>query len=336
MRARTWVQIAAGLGSLLAARAVVRRRRRIDLRGKVVVVTGGSRGLGLVLGRQLVARGAKVAICARDHDELERARVDLLERGGRVFASPCDVTDRDDITRFLCQARDELGPIDVLINNAGVMQVGPMELMNLDDYEQALRTHLWAPLHATLAVLPEMRARHAGRIVNIASIGGKLAIPHMVPYSTSKFALVGMSSGLRAELAADGVLVTTVCPGLMRTGSPRHAMIKGNHRAEYAWFAIADSLPFTSMSANRAARAILDACAHGDAEVVLSLPARLATKLHGLAPNLIDELLALLARALPAATANRDAVKGSEAESGLAPSVLTSLGDEAATRNNEM
>jgi len=336
MKTRTLVKLAVGAGTILGARAILRAQRRIDLAGQVILITGGSRGLGLVLARQLVARGAHVAICARHADELERARIDLVERGGTVYASPCDVTHRDDIQRFIAEARDELGPIDALINNAGVVHVGPMELMNLEDYEQAMRTHLWAPLHATLAVLPEMRARRAGRIVNIASIGGKLAIPHLVPYSASKFALVGMSAGMRAELAQDGVFVTTVCPGLMRTGSPRHAMFKGRHQAEFAWFSIADALPVTSMSAERAAKAIIDALVHGDAEVVLSIPARIATKLYGLAPNLVDEVFGLVARLLPASNTDRRTVEGKDAESSLSPSVLTTLGDAAARRNNEL
>lgn len=336
MTARTYLKLAAGLGVVLATRGVLRARRRLDLRDRVVIVTGSSRGLGLVLARQLVARGAKVAICARHADELERARVDLVERGGRVHASPCDITDRDDVIRFVTEVRDELGPIDVLVNNAGVIQVGPMELMSPADYEQALKMHLWGPLHATLAVLPEMRRRGAGRIVNIASIGGKVAVPHLVPYSASKFALVGMSSGMRAELAREGVFVTTVFPGLMRTGSPRHALFKGNHRAEYAWFALADSLPLTSMSADRAARGILDACVHGDAEVILSVPARLMAALYGLAPNLVDEAFGLIARVLPRPEGGGAVREGKDAESALAPSILTALGDAAARRNNQM
>src|SRR5204863_2590958 len=128
-------------------------------------------------------------------------------------------------------------------------------------------------VHTTLDVMPDMRARREGRIVNISSIGGKVSVPHLLPYSASKFALVGLSEGLRAELAKDGIVVTTVCPGLMRTGSPRNAQFKGQHRAEYAWFTLSDSMPFFSQSAERAARQILSACRHGEAEVVLSLPA---------------------------------------------------------------
>jgi short-subunit dehydrogenase len=186
-------------------------------------------------------------------------------------------------------------------------------------------------------VIPEMRQRRAGRIVNIASIGGKLAMPHLAPYSASKFALVGLSSALRAELAKDGVFVTTACPGLMRTGSPRNAAFRGNHRAEYAWFDIADSLPLLSMSAERAARQILDACEHGDPEVVPGLPARLAVLANGIAPGLVQELIAVVGRMLPSARpGGRERRTGAESESALAPSVLTALGDAAARRNNEI
>src|SRR5207302_995684 len=143
---------------------------------------------------------------------------------------------------------DRFGRLHVLINNAGVIQVGPMEEMTLADYEDTMQTHFWAPLFTTLSVLPALRRQGEGRIVNISSIGGKIAVPHLLPYSASKFALTGFSEGLRAELLKDGIYVTTVCPGLMRTGSPRNADFKGQHRAEYAWFSISDSLPFFSMA----------------------------------------------------------------------------------------
>src|ERR1044071_4346713 len=243
---------AAGAGAYLAARAVYRRFNGYDCNGKTVLITGGSRGLGLVLARGFAAEGANVAVCARDHRELERARVDLASRGARVFAFPCDVTDRARGREGVEVVARHFGRVDVLVNNAGVIQVGPLETMTLEDFEQAMNVHFWGPLYATLAVLPQMRARGEGRIVNVSSIGGKIGVPHMVPYSASKFALAGLSEGLRAGLWRAGVTGTTVYPGLMRTGSPRHATFKGRHKAEYAWFSLLDSLPVTSMSAERA------------------------------------------------------------------------------------
>jgi NAD(P)-dependent dehydrogenase (short-subunit alcohol dehydrogenase family) len=322
--------------ALVLARAAARKRRRIDLRDKVAVVTGGSRGLGLVLARELVSEGARVAICARDEAELDRARRQLERSGADVLPVVCDVTSRDQVDAMLARVRERLGPVDILINNAGVIQVGPMEEMTAEDYENALRVHFWGPLFTTLGVLPEMRRRRAGRIVNIASIGGKISIPHLLPYSASKFALVGFSEGLRGSLARDGIYVTTVCPGLMRTGSPRNAWFKGRYREEFAWFSIGDALPVVSMAATRAARRILDACRDGDAELTMPFSAFLI-KLNGLFPGVGADVVSLAERLLPGAGGiGCDMRLGSESESGWSPSVLTKLGDEAAARNNEL
>ncbi len=332
-----WLWAAAGLGGLLAARALVRRAREFDFRGQVVLITGGSRGLGLVLARELAQEGARLGICAREPAELACARADLVGRGAEVLAFPCDVTDRAQVAEWVRVCRDHYGRVDVLINNAGVIAVGPVEVQTLADFEAAMRTHFWGPLYAIMAVLPGMRAQRAGRIVNISSIGGKIGVPHLVPYSASKFALTGLSEGLRAELMKDDIVVTNVCPGLMRTGSPRNAMFKGRHRAEYAWFSISDALPGTSMQAERAARQIVAACKRGDAEVILSAQAVLAVKFHALLPELSADLRALANQLLPAPGgigANR--AKGKDSESALSPSLLTTLGDHAAERNNEI
>lgn len=328
---------AVGLGAMVAARGVVRKWRAYDFRGKTVLITGGSRGLGLILARELSRHGARLAICARDPAELERARKELLQQGAEVLAVPCDVTDRAQVSELIKVVRGRYGKIDVLINNAGVIQVGPLEVMTIEDYDEAMKTHFWGPLYTTLETLPEMRQRREGRIVNISSIGGKIGVPHLTPYSASKFALAGLSQAMRGELAKDGIVVTGVYPGLMRTGSPRNATFKGQHRAEYAWFTISDSLPGTSMNAERAARQVIAACQRGDAEVILSTQAVLAVKFNSLFPELTSDLLALVNRLLPAAGGigvNR--AKGKDSESKYAPSILTTLGDQAAIRNNEV
>ena len=327
----------AALGLAAAARSLARRRRHFDLRGKVALVTGGSRGLGLVLARELTERGARVAICARDEAELARACNELELAGTEVLALVCDVTDRDQVDEMLDQVRDGLGPVDLLVNNAGTIQVGPMDEMTPGDYEHALRVHFWGPLFTTLGVLPDMRRRRSGRIVNIASAGGKISVPHLLPYSTSKFALVGFSEGLRGALVRDGIYVTTVCPGLMRTGSPRNASFKGRHRAEYAWFSIGDALPLVSMPAVRAAQRILDACVDGDAELVLPRPVDLAVKLDALAPGAGAALMSLAERLLPGPGGiGSEERRGADSESRWSPSLLTRLGDRAAVRNNEI
>jgi len=327
---------AIGVGVFLLALSLVQRWREYKLHDKTVLITGGSRGLGLVMARQLVREGARVAICGRDRATLERACNELLELGGDVLAIPCDVTDKAQVEQMVQTVRNRFGQIDVLINNAGIIAVGPMEVMTLDDYETAMKIHFWAPLYTTLAVLPEMRQKRAGRIVNISSIGGKVSVPHLLPYSSSKFALTGFSEGLRAEVAKEGIKVTTVCPGLMRTGSPYNASFKGQHRAEFIWFTLSDSLPLISMSAERAARQILSACKQGKAEIVLSLPALLATKFHGLFPGLTANLLAGVNYFLPEPGGiGTEHAQGKDSTSGLSPSVLTTLTDKAAQKNNQ-
>lgn len=289
---------AVGAAALVGWQAL-RRRRYLDLEGKVALVTGGSRGLGLFIARELARRGCKVAICARDQAELERAADDLAQRGAEVLAVRCDVGDREAVEAMVAEVRRTFGAIDVLVNNAGVISVGPVETMTVGDFEHAMRVGFFGALHATLAVLPDMRARRSGRVVNITSIGGEVAVPHLVPYDCAKFAAVGLSEGLRAELARDNVLVTTVVPGLMRTGGSQHALFKGRREREHTWFALADSSPLTSMSAVRAARRIADACQRGESYVTLTWQAKLLRLAHALFPGLTADALGQLSLFLP-------------------------------------
>ena len=326
----------AGLASWLAYR-VYRASTAYSFRGKTVFITGGTRGLGLVIARRLAREGANLAVCARDPEEVRRAQEELSQHGVGVVALACDLRDRDQVGAFVEEIRDHLGEIDVLINNAGTISVGPVETMTLDDFYDAMAINYFAALHTILEVLPSMRQRRQGRIVNVTSIGGKISVPHLLPYSASKFALVGLSEGLRAELAKDGIVVTTVCPFLMRTGSPRNAFFKGQHRAEYAWFTLSDSIPGIAMGAERAARQIVNACRYGKAEVVLSLPGKIAALAHGIAPGLVSDINGWVNRLLPGPGGiGTQTAYGWESESKVAPSWLTELTERAARANNEM
>lgn len=327
---------AAASAGWLVTKAALARSRRISFRGQAVLITGGSRGLGLVMARQLVREGARVAICARDAEELERAASDLQESGAAgVLADVCDITDADAVREWIRSVSARTGAVDVLINNAGMIQVGPLATMTVQDYERALATHFWGPFAAIREALPLMR--RGGRIVNIASVGGEVVIPHLAPYCASKFALVGLSRGLRQELLRDGIYVTTVLPGLMRTGSPPQALFKGQHRTEYALFTISDALPLISMSAETAARRILNAARDGRAELLLSLPTKLATALAAVCPELTAEALSTLANVLPGPGGiGTMQAKGLQSTSAYAPSWLTRLSDRASARNNEL
>jgi NAD(P)-dependent dehydrogenase (short-subunit alcohol dehydrogenase family) len=334
-RQKTLRMAAVGLASWLAYR-YYQSSRAYSFTGKTVLIIGGTRGLGLVMARRLAREGANLAVCARDPEEVQQAVADLAPRGTHVMARPCDLRYRDHVREFLDEVRRHLGQIDVLINNAGIINVGPVETMTVADFYEAMEINYFAAVHTILDVLPEMRQRRQGRILNVTSIGGKISVPHLLPYSASKFALVGLSEGLRAELAKDGIVVTTVCPFLMRTGSPRNASFKGQHRAEHAWFTIADSIPGIAMDADRAARKILNACRYGQAEMVLSLPGKLAALVHGIAPGLVTDINGWVNRLLPGPGGiGIQTALGWESESNLAPSWLTGLTDRAARENNE-
>ena len=294
------------------------KRPRADLRGKVALVSGGSRGLGLLIARELYREGCKIAICARDRVELARAHEDLVQRGADVLALHCDVMDREQCERLVELVRANFGAIDLLVNNAGIIQVGPIESMTIGDFERAMQTNFWGAVYLTMAVLPEMRRRRAGRIANITSIGGTVAVPHLLPYECAKFAEVGFSEGLHAELAKDNVIVTTVVPGMMRTGSTEHALFKGRHDRELGWFHAGATQPFTSMNAVRAARRIVLAIRRGEAEVTLGWQARLLRLVHALAPGLTADLFGQLNRLLPSGdgASSRLAVSGRTLEAG--------------------
>jgi NAD(P)-dependent dehydrogenase (short-subunit alcohol dehydrogenase family) len=329
--------VAAGAIGALVGRQLARGSRRIDFTGRVVVITGGSRGLGLVLARRLASEGARLCLLARNEDELARAAAQFPP-GGEVMTLRCDIRRRADVRAAVDSILDQWGVIDVLINNAGVIQVGPLEHMTTGDFENAMATHFWGPLHLMFEIVPSMRRRGFGRIVNISSIGGRVAVPHLAPYCASKFALAGLSDAVRTELDQYGIAVTTVAPGLMRTGSPVNANVKGQHEAEYAWFAISDSLPGITVSAENAAHQIIEACRYGDPELTTSLAAKAAIVANHLAPGAIARALMLVNGMLPGPNGvNGDRGKrGSESTSKWAPSAATVLTDKAAVVNNEV
>jgi NAD(P)-dependent dehydrogenase (short-subunit alcohol dehydrogenase family) len=323
-------------GAVFASRQL-RERKRWSFLGRSVLITGGSRGLGLIMARQLADEGAHLTLLARSEDDLHRAAEELRSRGTRVLAIDCDVREEDQVKHAIEQAVTEYGHLDVLINNAGVIAVGPLEHLENEDFEDSLAIHFWGPLYAMKAAIPHMRGS-GGRIVNVSSIGGKVAVPHLLPYSSGKFALIGLSDGMRAELNRFGIYVTTVAPGLLRTGSPPNALFKGQHEKEYSWFATFDAMPLISIDAERAASQIIEAARYGDPALTISVPAKILAALNNVTPGLIANIMAITNRLLPGPTnAEGDRLKtGWESQSAIAPSVLTTLSDQETVENNEL
>jgi NAD(P)-dependent dehydrogenase (short-subunit alcohol dehydrogenase family) len=286
-----------------AALAVAHRRlwsNLESLRGKVVVVAGGTRGLGLAVARELLRHGARVAICGRSRPSVERARSSLSALPGAiVMADTCDLRSEPQTRDFFERVTRELGPIDVAVANAATISVGPLESLTLSDFELAMLNVFGTALRTTMAVLPGMRKRCSGSIVMISSIGGKLGLPHLAPYSAAKFAQVGFAEALHAEVAQDGVRVLTVVPGLMRTGSHVHARFSGDSERELQWFGASAVAPLLSIDPDRAARRVVRAIARGDRFLTFTPAARVGGWLHDVAPNAWSLLFAIVGRLLP-------------------------------------
>lgn len=324
-----------GLGSLLAVRKYLHHKAEEDyiFRKKVVFITGASRGLGLVLARQLAKQNARLAICARNKEELQRAKSHLQETyAAEVLAIPCDITDKLQVQEAIDKTVEHYGSLDVLINNAGDVLVGPLENNSLDDFEKMMQLYFYGPLYCMYASIPYMKRQGAGRIVNICSIGGRISVPHLLPYSSGKFALAGLSEGMGAELKKENIHVSTIYPGLMRTGSPRNVEVKGQYEKEYKLFKLSDSLPGISTSAENAAAQILRACRRGAATLTITIPAKLAIAVHGIAPSLVVRTNALINSLLPTGE-NRQSIRGYETEYEKKGSWFTQLTDEAAHKN---
>ena len=316
----------AGAGVVWGVRAWLRARRRIELTDRVIIITGASTGMGFLAAKEAAGQGAHLVLAARGHDELEAAGRDLRGMGAAsVLVVPTDVTDQAQVNALVDRTVERHGRIDILVNNAGIIGVGPIETMTLDDFRSMMATHFWGPLYATMAVLPHMRARQFGRIANVVSVGGKAAVPHLLPYTASKFALSGLTEGLRIELARDNILVTGIYPHTMRTGGHTHAEFKGKREAEYTWFALSDSLPLVSTSAEHVARTLWRAVCNGDAEVVVGWPARVAVVLQNLFPNELAEVMMLVNGLLPGADrADTTSVRGEDL-TGAIPGLLSRL-----------
>lgn len=183
-----------------------------ELRGRTALVTGASRGIGVVIARALAAEGCSLVLAARTADALARVRDELGSRGVKALAVPTDLTVPAERIALVERAQEELGPIDVLVNNAGVVQWTRFEHQSLEDMEWIFATNVLAPFHLARLVLPGMIERGRGHIVTVASLAGKKGVPYEATYGASKAAPIEWTGSLRMELEGSGVGVSVVCP----------------------------------------------------------------------------------------------------------------------------
>jgi short-subunit dehydrogenase len=288
--------IAAGVAGILYARSRLPSYLRKD---RVAVITGGSSGLGLALAHRFGRAGLKLVLAARTMNDLERAKLELVSRKSvaneaDVHLFACDLSDRGQAEALIGAAVERFGTVDMLINNAGVIEVGPMEDHPVEAYERSMAVNFFSAVYTSHAALPILLAKKESAIVNISSVGGKVAVPHLLPYVASKFALTGFSEGMHVELRQRGVRVTTVCPGLMRTGGETHAEFRGQIEKEKAWFQTAARMPILAANVTRAAERIFSAVKDRRAEITITPQAWLAARFAGIAPESTQLISALV------------------------------------------
>lgn len=296
----TAAAVGATVGLIVAARALLATPPPDDA---VILVTGSSRGLGLAIASRFVRdRRVNLVLNARSFSELEAAQATLLARHPHLRAEnfylvAADLAKPAECQRMIAEAFSRFGRIDILVNNAGIIEVGPIEVLTAELFEQTMRINFFGAMHTTWAALPRLMAQNPlpgwtnrAAIVNISSIGGKFAVPHLLPYSAAKFALTGFSEGLHAELRGKDIRVTTVCPGLMRTGGEDHAKFLGDQEKEKAWFQTSAKTPGIATTPEHAADRIFHAVAQGRAEITITPQAWLGARFAGVFPETLQWL----------------------------------------------
>ena len=188
-----------------------------NITGKTVVITGASSGMGAAAARHLAAKGAAVVLGARRVDRIEALVAEIVAAGGKAVAVATDVTRRDDLQRLVGAAVDTYGRVDVLINNAGIMPLSPLERVKIDEWDQMIDVNLMGVLYGVAAALPHMIAQKSGHIINISSVAGHKLFGGSAVYSATKFAVRALSEGLRQEMAPHNIRTTIISPGAVKT-----------------------------------------------------------------------------------------------------------------------
>jgi NADP-dependent 3-hydroxy acid dehydrogenase YdfG len=188
-----------------------------DIRGKVVVITGASSGLGEATARVLSAEGAKVVLGARRVERLKALVAQLASCGGEALALETDVVHREQVKELVDAAVDTYGRIDVMINNAGLMPLAPLERLKVDEWDQMIDVNLKGVLYGVAAALPHMKRRRSGHFINVSSVAGHKVAPGFAVYSATKHAVRVLSEGLRQEVGPYGIRTTVISPGAMAT-----------------------------------------------------------------------------------------------------------------------
>ncbi|MBE9060614.1 SDR family oxidoreductase [cf. Phormidesmis sp. LEGE 11477] len=261
---------------------------------KVALVTGGSEGIGRAIAARFAQADYQVVIAARDAAKLTTAASELKTQFATpVVPIPTDVRDPEQVQDLIQQIMTDFGQLDVLVNNAGLYSSGPTEEFTLEDWHQVIDTNLWGYIHTIHAALPHMIAKKSGAIMNICSIAGKMPMPYLTLYTTSKFAISGLSQALSAELAPKGVQVCAIYPNIIQTNFPEKAVMQGkdlvDQKARYEQLEQTLSMPFIEQPED-VADAVWSALERNESEHIFG-SAKLMGGLHALVPGLTQRML---------------------------------------------
>lgn len=252
-----------------------------------VLITGASQGIGRAIASEFARHGFNIVLAARSADRLNQAVAELQANHHSAIAVPTDVRDPEQVQNLVQKTLDQFGTVDVLVNNAGIYISGPARQFSLDDWHQAIDTNLWGYIHMIHALLPHFEERQAGTIVNIGSIGGKVPLPYLVPYTTTKFAITGLTQALRAELQHKGIHVCGIYPNLIKSRFLERAIFRGNSvdDAQDRRKQVEQTLQMPLIEKpEKVARAVWDAVEHQRDDVVVG-SAKLSEKSYQILPK---------------------------------------------------
>lgn len=301
---------------LLGAMFEWQRRRNLEayFESKTVLITGGSTGLGFALAKRLLRYGANVSLCGRDEEKLQQVKNRLILYANRLLVFQCDVASKEKVDRWVDASIDRFGKVDLLINNAGILTVGPFESQGDDLFRENLDIMFWGTLNTIRSVMPHLKPK--AQITNILSVGAKISIPHMSSYSVAKSAAAALSESLGIELRRYGITVTAAFPWLLRTGSYPNGFFPKGDENEFRVFSLGSALPGLALNAEAAVTEILLATKTKKAEVFIGAPAKVVTLLRGAFPGLSRRLLSLASELVLSPPSTKDFERGATLDSG--------------------